>query len=132
MTYPAGDYTVEWSYQPSLRLYLRSQSGAPHVDAATGEQISATNVIVQFVPAWQYEFQEGYLDMQLTGAGPAIYLQGGVAVDGAWLRPSLGDHTQYFGPSGDLVSFRPGVTWVQVMPIGPLEGTFSFTAAPTN
>jgi hypothetical protein len=131
ITYPISNYTVSWTYDRAERLYLRSQAGGPHIDAATGQQISAANVIVQFMPAWEFAFRggESYLDMQLTGAGRAVYFQAGVAIEGAWHRQSLGNQTEYFGPSGQLVGFRPGPVWVQVVPSGPLEGTLVVNGA---
>ena len=80
------------------------------------------------MPAWELAFRGGeyYLDMQLTGAGRAVYFQDGLAVEGAWHKPSLGDFTRYLDPDGEPILFRPGPVWVQVVPSGPLEGTLSY------
>jgi hypothetical protein len=128
VSYPLSDYGVGWVYDEAQQHYLRSQAGLPHIDAATGEQISAASTIVQFVPAWQSEFRGGewYVDMELTGEGRAVYFQGGRAVEGSWQRPSLGNYTEYRGPDGKLIAFRPGRVWIQIVPSGALEGSLAY------
>ena len=37
---------IRWTYDPASGRWLRSQDGAPHLDANTGEQISTANVLV--------------------------------------------------------------------------------------
>lgn len=108
---------------------MRSQAGALHVDAATGQPIVATSVVVQFVPTWELAFRGGetYLDMQQTGVGRAVYFENGLVVEGSWFRPSLGDVTRYLAPDGSPIAFRPGPVWVQIVPTGQLEGSLSYT-----
>ncbi|MCC7105300.1 MAG: DUF3048 C-terminal domain-containing protein, partial [Chloroflexi bacterium] len=60
-----------------------------------------------------------------TGVGKAIYFQEGLATEGAWLRPSLGNPTQRLDPTAQPIALRPGPIWVQVVPVGPLEGAVS-------
>ena len=129
ITYPLAGFEVGWTFDRRQRRYLRSQAGQPHVDAATGQPIAATTVVVQFVPTWELAFRGGelYVDMELTGVGRAVYLQNGLVVEGAWHKPSLGDYTRYLGPDGSPILFRPGPIWVQVVPSGPLEGSLSYT-----
>jgi hypothetical protein len=126
INYLTGGHEVRWAYDPVRNRYLRDQDGLPHLDAATGQQITAANVIVQFIPAWQVEFVEGYLDMQLTGQGRAVYFENGVAAEGTWERETLGNHTVYRGPDGLPVLLQPGPTWIQIVPAGPIEGTLTY------
>ena len=129
ITYPLAGYQVGWTFDRAQRRYLRSQAGQVHVDAATGQPVAASTVVVQFVPTWQHAFRGGehYVDMELTGAGRAVYFQNGLVVEGAWHKPSLGDYTRYLGPDGSPITFRPGPVWVQIVPSGPLEGSLSYT-----
>jgi DUF3048 family protein len=64
--------------------------------------------------------------MQLTGQGRAVYFENGLAVEGTWSRETLGNHTVYRGTDGLEVLLRPGPTWIQVVPAGPLEGTLTY------
>ena len=132
ITYLTGGHAVRWTYDPSRNRYLREQDGLPHLDAATGRQIAAANVIVQFIPAWQTEFVEGYLDMELTGQGRGVYFENGVAAEGTWERETLGNHTIYRGPDGLPVLLQPGPTWIQIVPAGPIEGTLTYLHEDTG
>jgi hypothetical protein len=126
LSYPPGEHWVDWSYDPAQERYLRSQDGGPHLDASTGEQISAGSVVVLFVPTWVDDYEEGYLDMQLTGAGRALYFQGGLAQEGAWHRTRLRDSTEYYDASGQPFSFAPGPVWVQIVPSGALKASLTY------
>ena len=128
ITYPLAGFQVDWSFDRAPRRYVRSQAGAPHLDAATGQPIVATTVVVQFVRTWELVYRGGetYLDMQQIGAGRAVYFENGLAVEGSWFRPSLGDFTRYLAADGSAFAFRPGPIWVQVVPTGPLEGSLTY------
>src|SRR3990167_6328587 len=43
-------YSVRWVYERSTNSYHRELAGSAHLDAGSGEQITASNVIVQIVP----------------------------------------------------------------------------------
>jgi hypothetical protein len=131
--FPLAGHQVVWSFDRAGRRYLRSQAGQPHVDAVTGIQLSAATVVVQFVPTWESLFLGGewYVDMTLTGTGRAVYFADGLASEGAWLKPSLGDYTRYLGSDDKAYPFRPGPIWVEVLPggDGPLVGSLSYGAS---
>ena len=40
---------VDWAWDAGQGLWIRSEDGTPHVDAA-GVPVNAANVVVQFVP----------------------------------------------------------------------------------
>lgn len=73
--------TVTFSYDSEKNVYLRTQSGIPHADLLTGEQLAYTNVILLFHNVSYYHSSEGTtftLDSASGGDGYA-YTGGGVS-----------------------------------------------------
>ena len=89
--------TAQWTWNTRDRLWLRAQDGAVDVDSH-GAQLSASNVIIQFIPyaTTAYVTGEGagadgapIPGGGFVGSGPAWYLSGGAIVKGTWSRASL-------------------------------------------
>jgi hypothetical protein len=97
-------------------------AGAPHVEAASGEQIRAANVVVMRVSAWVID-AEGRLDMDQVSHGPAAYFVDGVVVSGTWRKTAPEQPTRFLDEAGNPVRFNPGPIWVQMI---PYEGKVEF------
>ncbi len=122
----AWEYVAEWRYDPYWNEYTRWMDGAPHVDAATGEQLRASNVLIQTVESWLIPHdREGRLDFAQVGKGRVIALLDGIAVDGTWSKGSLDSPTEYRDASGAPLRLNAGPTWVVVV---PAEGSVALTA----
>ncbi|HYN99633.1 MAG TPA: DUF3048 domain-containing protein [Actinomycetota bacterium] len=104
--------SVGYSYDPGSQKYLRSQGGRPHNDES-GAQLSATNVLVFRVPV---QIVGGTPHIGVTGEGEATVLRGGQAVQGKWVRPSLGDHFKLVDGGGQPISLAPGNIWINLVP----------------
>lgn len=118
--FPAA--SVGWAW--SGGRWLRNQDGAPDT-VASGQQISATNVVIYFVnyivsgmatgeglpPA---PIPEGIL----TGSGSVWVFSDGRVVKGTWKRASLTSTATYTDSSGAPIALSPGNTWVELAPIG--------------
>ncbi|MPZ15736.1 MAG: DUF3048 domain-containing protein [Chloroflexi bacterium] len=121
VTYGGWNYVVEWKYESGSDEWIRSMERAPHVDAASGEPIRASNVLMQWVDSWPIPGDtEGRLEFDQVGRGRIIALVDGVAVEGVWSKPSLEDPTQYQDLEGNPIRLNAGPTWIQVL---PLDGT---------
>ena len=46
VTLPYGSGRVGWTYNPATGVWARTMVGSPHTDRATGQQLSAANVVV--------------------------------------------------------------------------------------
>jgi Protein of unknown function (DUF3048) N-terminal domain/Protein of unknown function (DUF3048) C-terminal domain len=112
---------AHWTWDPAAGVYLREMNGAAHTDAATGEQISAQNVVVlemSYLPGIS-----GSPDAQSVGGGKAYVFTGGNMIEGNWLRPDRLDPFALFDANGVPIELTPGRTFIEL----PREGnTASF------
>ncbi len=125
--YPHRNMIVDYRYDPDTGNYLRWDGGEPHVDAATGEQLSATNVIVIYANHVDTDIYEDEprrnhpsVQIQLWGTGPAVIFRDGLAFEGLWARRDRDDMVVFRDPTGQIpIPLKPGNTWIQLV---PLEG----------
>ncbi|MBW3590621.1 MAG: DUF3048 domain-containing protein [Actinobacteria bacterium] len=107
----SGAAAVSYTYDPATRLYLRAIGGQPHL-AATGDQLSATNVVVMKVPVNRSGSSP---EIATAGTGEAIVLRNGEAIRGEWVRPSLA-HQITLVAGGKPIALAPGSTWINLLP----------------
>jgi hypothetical protein len=105
---------VYWSWSRRLGAWTRSHGAEPHLDEA-GVPISATNVVVQVVPAI---VPSGGLTphLDLTGSGRAYVFRDGRMIVGRWERDALSDITRFVTKDGQEIALAPGRTWVELFP----------------
>lgn len=118
--YPKNS-VVEYRYDPS-GSYLRFVQGEPHMDAVSGEQLKAANVIVQHAEHQKTDIVEDSLgttsiNIVLTGEGKIELFRDGVMIQGIWKRGEPREMTQYLNDKGKPLPLKPGNTWIQVVPI---------------
>ena len=110
---------VEWRFDPASGQYLRFQSGAPHMDQATGKQISSDNVIVVFAEHELTNIVEDSLGtlsvkIHLYGFGDLRVFRNGKVYEGTW-RANDQSPPRWFGPGEQPITLKPGRTWIQVV-----------------
>ncbi|MGC9155142.1 MAG: DUF3048 domain-containing protein [Ferrimicrobium sp.] len=111
---------VSWEWSASADRFLRFYSGQPAYGNG-GEQLSATNVVVQFVNAPPGKYNESGPDSlgvhsQTVGEGPVWILRNGEIFKGHWERRTLEQPTSYYLSNGEQITLAPGQTWVEVVP----------------
>ncbi|MDY0088160.1 MAG: DUF3048 domain-containing protein [Coriobacteriia bacterium] len=111
--------SVRWDYTEQSNSYLRFNNGSPHKDRASGEQYSATNVVVM----WARTTATGprgiggtTLEIELVGQGRAAVFRDGVRIDCEWQTDGKAPPV-FRDASGTLVRLHPGNTWFQVIPL---------------
>ncbi|MFA6533866.1 MAG: DUF3048 domain-containing protein [Patescibacteria group bacterium] len=109
-------YFTEWFYNPADNLYYREQAGEPHRDA-DGTQITAKNVVVQFIPAKTLD-GIGRQEIKTVGEGKAIILKNGEKIEGTWEKGGLRSRTKFYDGAGVEIQFNRGTTWIEVIPAG--------------
>jgi hypothetical protein len=115
-----GDYTVQWRYDHGANDYLRSMGGSPHVEATTGKQITAKNVVVMMTNESPDVGANapGTINMRTQGTGKATVYLDGKAIVGTWSKPSIDAPVQWLDADGKPIALNRGTTWVEVVPIG--------------
>lgn len=106
-----------WEYDKEQNVYKRSQGGQPHLDAATGKQLTAKNVIIVFMRETQLFDKKAHLLYETVGGGKSMVFLDGKVVEGEWLRPDIESRTKFFDSEGEEVAFNRGLIWLEVLPL---------------
>lgn len=108
---------VVWTYDAETDQYLRVNNGRPFVDAGTGRQLSARNVVVMWAQhkvAVRDKFGSTTYEIVLAGSGRAVVFRNGQRYDCTWEAGR--DAPPIFKASdGTQVKLAPGNTWFQVV-----------------
>lgn len=117
INYSTNNFLVKWTYDKTTNSYLRSMGGVAHKDSVTGTQLSAKNVIVQYVNRATTKTrinESGYI-YTLIGEGKAKFFVDGIATECTWKRPDEASRTSFYDASGNKLNFNPGTTWYQIV-----------------
>jgi len=104
---------VEWTYDSQRQVYLRKNNGAVHLDAITGQQIHARNVVVMWAKTTAAR-PAGTYDIQLVGSNRASVFRDGLRIDGTW-QAENDSPPRFIGKDGSIIPLAPGNTWMQVV-----------------
>lgn len=113
-----SDFAVEWKYDSATKTYARNEGGAPHTDLDNSQQLTASNIIVQFAK------EEGPLDEHMhmfynvIGEGTGILFRNGVAQEIKWKKAKQTERTIFTDKSGKEIELNPGNIWVSILPLG--------------
>jgi len=113
--YPRSYSMAAFKYDESRNIYDRFTGGRPHKDNVTGEQLTARNIIVQYVNTKVID-KEGRLSMTMTGEGRALLFTGGRVYEGRWHKSGLRFRTVFLDEQGQEFKLNPGQTWIEVVP----------------
>ena len=106
--------SVAFKYDAAAKLYLRSQDGAAHKDAANGKQLSFTNVITLFTDITGTELKGGsnVCTTKVTGEGTGYYFYGGKAMEIKWSKPSWSAELVLTDTEGNALELARGKTYI--------------------
>jgi len=113
---------TRWQYNPSDGRYYRWNSSLPHLDAVTGKQLAADNIVVLAAEHIDrpdiYESETGgtVIETALWGSGDAYVFRDGRWYEGTWwhTRGRTGLWLTY--PGGEeSIHLKPGQTWIEVV-----------------
>lgn len=104
--------------------YYRNQYGSAHVDAATGEQLKFSNIILQKCD-WQVLDAKGYLWFQTceTGRG-GYFITNGKCIPITWSKADVESPTKYYDLDGNEIELSTGKTMVCIVEDGNCEPKF--------
>jgi hypothetical protein len=129
----SGTSNVTWKYNAFYGVFQRYYNTTSPDIQADGLQISASNVVVQYVAIsygpWLENSSSASLEVQAAmypnASGNAVIYRNGVAVTGTWHRAALGSPTVFLDASNKPIALKPGQTWVELVP-----NTIAATATP--
>ena len=111
------DYNVVWKYDGPNNKYLRQNGGKDHIDMDSKDQLSAKNLVIQFVDERGPVDKEGHMFYTNIGSGKILLFQNGDVTEGTWSKASQTARTVY-KVNGKDVSFVRGTIWIEALPIG--------------
>ena len=103
-----------WIYNEDDGLYYRYEFNQKQVDATSGKQLTAKNIIIEDVAWWTYQGSEylGYVLSYNTGTGK--YITNGKMIDIVWSKDGDSDITHYYDlATGEEIQLNIGTTWIQ-------------------
>lgn len=107
-------FNVQFKYDGATNRYARSLAGAPHIDAATNQQITVKNLIV---------IKMSGEDISAIGSGEAQLYKDGAVQNIRWQQTDFKSRIKLLDAAGNEVALNRGDTWFSVLP-----GTGSVTA----
>lgn len=111
------DYSVVWNYDLATNVYLRENGGKVHTDLNTQKQISAKNIVVQFVKEQRSVDEHLHNLYEVIGSGKGLLFQNGVKSEITWSKASRTARTVFKDGSGKEVNFIPGQIWIEILPL---------------
>ncbi len=117
----AGGLDVVWKWDSGAGAWERFYGSQPDTDSS-GQQLHATNVVIQMVHTFPGPYPESGLTpdtISVTkGSGVAYVLRDGKLETGTWTTPKYGDTMDLRLPDGKPMALEPGTTWVEMVPNG--------------
>ena len=112
--------TITYRYDADSNRYLRFIDAAaePQVDAADGEAVAPSNVVILRIPFRPLDDGHPDKDRLLAediGSGDAIISTNGRIIHGTWSKASVTEPTLLFDTTGRPVTLTAGQTFVQVI-----------------
>lgn len=100
--YSGPEFLAEFRYDPARNAYARHLGGEPHVDQATGNQITVKNLVVIQRPAAD----------RGTGSGEALVFKDGDLVRARWQQDDHDARMILKDDQGNEVPLNRGDTWI--------------------
>ncbi|MFH1890173.1 MAG: DUF3048 domain-containing protein [Candidatus Kuenenbacteria bacterium] len=109
-----ADFDVKYVYNTTTQSYLRFQGEEEHMDAINNRQISAANIVIQYIPREIVLDVVGRLHLDLIGQGKALIFRDGIKISGSWKRRSLESRTIFYNQQDEEIHFKPGNIWIAI------------------
>lgn len=108
---------IEWRFDAPSGSYLRSNGGAPHIDALSG-QVSTSNVIIMYVDYQPSAADARSPEAQTIGSGDLLVFTGGVLQRGTWTRNDRLAAIVLHDTAGQTIPLTPGRTFIELARLG--------------
>ena len=108
-----------WTYDRVHKVYLRQNNRVRHVDAATGQQVRARNVVVMWAKMRSTGVPDKLgnptYDIALDGTGRASVFHDGQQFNGTWTA-AKNSPPVFRADDGTLIRLALGNSWFEVIP----------------
>src|SRR5690606_38276904 len=95
-------YKCSYEYDKTTCTYKRFRAGKPHMERITDNQLSAKNIIIQYVKNYTIPNDpEGRQELNTVGSGSGYYISCGRAVKIKWSKDSRNTPTRYTTENGE-------------------------------
>jgi hypothetical protein len=108
-----GSESVEWTWNPEVGKFDRSQRGRAHDDKLFG-RIRSTNVIVMGVQYLPSRVDRNSPEAQTLGSGPVWVFSDGKLTTGSWVRDVNTEPLVFMTADGEPIALAPGNTWIEL------------------
>jgi len=106
-------------YSSKENKYFRYIGRKPHIDAESGKQLWAKNVVILFTFMQPTGLRDSrgsrVVDFKLTGSGEAWFFIDGSFIKGKW-EADESRPPQFFDGEGKEIKFNRGPIWIEVVP----------------
>lgn len=110
-------YTISYEYKASANTYLRNINSKRHQDSKTFEQITVSNIIIQYVPVKEIHGDgKGRLEVEVIGEGITKVFYGGNYFLSKWIKKSKDQPTVYYDSQGKVLNLNQGSIWIHLVP----------------
>jgi hypothetical protein len=109
--------TAGWVYNQEANAYYRMRRGKAAIDAATGAQLRAKNVVIIEVREQEIAGDaKGRIEQQVIGEGVGRLLQDGMIAEITWRKESAAAPLRFFLADGAEAWMNAGPTWIVALP----------------
>ena len=115
-------YNVTFTYNKATNTYSRSQGGAPHVDAESGQQLAPDVVIVPILSK-SIDPDRVHTKYGTIGTGKVYVFQDGTVAEGSWTKSARNAQWQIVDSAGKPILLNPGQTWFTIVENGGVSYT---------
>ena len=115
--YFGNSNTAKWEYDKETKRYTRYTKGVLEKEEATGEAVTAKNIIIEFVKNSTISGDSsGRQTMNTTGNHEGYYITNGKAIKINCSKVSRKSKTEYTDLEGNPIKVNDGNTFVQIAP----------------
>ncbi|MCX8129310.1 MAG: DUF3048 domain-containing protein [Clostridia bacterium] len=113
----SNDYKCSYVYDTATSMYMRFRKDKPHTDRITKDQLSAKNIIIQYVGNNRIKGDtKDRQELGNVGKGKGLFITNGKVIEITWSKASRTAPTKYNDTNGNAIRLNPGQTWIQIVP----------------
>ena len=114
--YSPQSQTGVFEYDSENDIYMRSQNGNIHIDELSGEQLSVSNVLVQYVNMYVIAGDSaGRREVTLVSQGTGMLFTQGISMPVKWSKESHHAPTVWTTVNDEKLVLSKGKTWICVL-----------------